>query len=146
MESIQAKPMYIPLIQKPMCCNVTCTQMVLLRHGITPPLQDDIAKSIGVRIPKENRKSFMRKLIMPSKPPYGTDTITKKNEKRYNNFFEKSGLPFRVRIFMVSKIKNRKKFIVDNMKDGNDIHVEVCMKPRFAMLHRHFTRVCRTAG
>jgi hypothetical protein len=127
MENAEAKPKYIPLIQKPMCCNVTCTQMILQRHGITPPLQDEIAKHVGVTISKNDQKCFMRKLKVLKKP-YGIETVTKKTENMYNKFFKAKRLPFRVKAFRLSKIKNYKRFIIENLKKGNDIQVEVSMK------------------
>lgn len=127
METVEVKPKYMPLIQKPMCCNVTCTQMILLRHDIMPPLQDEIAKHVGVTISKKDQKCFMRKLKVLKKP-YGIETVTKKTENRYNKFFKKKKLPLRVKAYRTSQIKNHIKFIIENMKKGNDIQVEVSMK------------------
>jgi hypothetical protein len=125
--TIEAEPSYTPLIQKPMCCSSACVQMIMLRHGINPPLQDEIAKETGVTISKEKADCFMESLVVLEKP-YGIETATKKTESKINTFFEKKGFPFKVKAFRVSEIEDHRIFIVDNLDEGNDIHVEVCMK------------------
>jgi hypothetical protein len=119
---IEAIPKYFPILQKPFCCSCACVQMVLLRHGIIPPLQDDIAKFTGVPSVKEDLRCFMRKLKVMKSPHF--DTATQSTERIYNKFFKSRNLPFKVKAFKVSSIKDPKKFIMENLIAGNDIHAE----------------------
>jgi hypothetical protein len=123
---VEAIPKYFPILQKPFCCSCACVQMVLLRHGIRPPTQDEIAKLTDVGVSKEDAKCFMGKLRVGK--PYGIKTITKSTEARYNSFFKTKKFPFKVKAFKLSEIKDHKKFIIDNLEKGNDMHLELCMK------------------
>ena len=62
MKKIGLKPAYIPLVQKPFCCNVTCLSMILYRRGFGLFDQEKLAKFFDIRIDKASRGAFRTKL------------------------------------------------------------------------------------
>lgn len=47
---VKLKPAYIPLIQKPQCCAVTCLQMIVYRNGYGLQDQEELAREFGVKV------------------------------------------------------------------------------------------------
>lgn len=119
---IEIKPKYFPLIQKPMNCWVTCLQMILFRRGYRF-LQDDLAYELGQTVYKENLKFFMRPL--KERAPDAPTTNTMEKAPDINKFFKKYKIPLVATAYLASSIKDLKKFIVNNLKAGNDLWVEL---------------------
>ncbi|MFH0988323.1 MAG: hypothetical protein V1763_03040 [Parcubacteria group bacterium] len=119
-------PHYFPLTQQKFCCFPCCIQWILLRRGLKLISQDEMAKALDVIIGPEHQRLFTTKLKTTKKLPagktgYGTwDFTAPKFLKRFN-------LPLSVKRFYPSKIDDVKKFLQENIKQGNDIIVSFNM-------------------
>jgi hypothetical protein len=47
------------------------------------------------------------------------------------------GFPFKTKAFKASEIKDHKKFIIENLKKGNDMHLELSMKKITGKVNAH---------
>jgi len=119
---IEQKPAYFPLIQKPMNCWVTCLQMILFRRGYRF-LQDDLAYELGQTAYKDNLKYFMKPLKIRSEDAPTTNTLEKVDA--INSFFNKHKISLCAEAIYSSKIKDLKRFVIDNLRIGNDLWVEL---------------------
>jgi hypothetical protein len=74
---IALTPLYIPLIQKPMCCAVTCLQMLLFRNGYGLQDQEVLAVKFGVKITPKYADRFSSQMIVGelSNQDYGISTV-----------------------------------------------------------------------
>ncbi len=116
---LKQNPDYIPLTQQDLCCVPTTIQWVLVRRNLPLVSQEDIGKVIGLHVPKEKNHLFMYK-FPNTKAYYGTYG-TELNNKNLNELFEKYKLPLVGEYTKISKIKDPHKFIIENMKAGNDV-------------------------
>jgi len=58
LEMLSLDPPYLPLIQKPMCCAVTCLQMIVFRNCGTLCDQEQLAIQFGVKIDQKYISAF----------------------------------------------------------------------------------------
>ena len=118
-EKIRIKPNYLPLTQQKYCCLPCCIQWIMLRQGLKLISQDKMAKDLGVVIRPEDQRLFNLKLktaekLLPGKLGYGTWTY------KIPQFLKKHRIPLSVKRYYPSKIKDVKKFLCQNMQEGND--------------------------
>jgi hypothetical protein len=119
---IRIKPNYIPLTQQKYCCLPCCVQWIMLRRGMRLISQDEMARDLGVVIAPEDQRLFNIKMKTVKKLPkgksgYGTWTY------KIPEFLKKHKIPLTVKRFYPSKIDNVKDFLIENLKNGNDIIV-----------------------
>lgn len=125
-KKISIKPNYIPLTQQKYCCLPCCIQWVMLRRGMKLISQDEMAKDLGVVIALEDQRLFNVKMRTAKKLPngklgYGTWIY------KIPEFLKKHKIPLTVKRFYPSKIDNVKNFLIENLKNGNDIIVSFNM-------------------
>ncbi len=117
---MKIKPAYKRIKQKPYCCVPACMKMILERRKIKNNSQDEIGYELGLIVPKEKADLFSK--VRAGKKPkagYGTQV----NKYPINKFFKKYKIQLQEKYFPLSKIKDIKKFIEDNLKQGNDMIV-----------------------
>ncbi|NOR85547.1 hypothetical protein GQ473_05510 [archaeon] len=122
--SLALNSKYIPLVQKPSCCNVTCLQMILYRRGFGLFDQQELAKFFKINVGKDEVKSFNIKLdvYVATNNDEGLKTID--SEKIINQFFKEKNINLNAKAFIYSKISNLKEFLIENIKNNNDLWLE----------------------
>jgi hypothetical protein len=95
--------------------------MVILRRGFRLD-QELIAKELGIKVTKDALKAlkFNYKIAKDSDIDAGYD-IQHLRLNKLNSVFKKHKMPIEATFIKISKIKNIDKFILENMKNGNDI-------------------------
>ncbi len=121
---ISLKPKYIPLVQKPCCCNVTCLQMILFRRGFGLFDQQKLAKYFKIKVGKNDLVSFNIKLDVFTSKNYDEGLKTIESEKIINRFFNENKISLTAKSARDSEINNLKKFLVNNIKNNNDLWME----------------------
>ena len=117
------KPKYKPLVQMRGCCGPCAILWILLRRGFWVD-QEKIAKELKTRVFKRDLKLFPEKMLTTGKKgDLGLPDIIGKDTYLVNRFLKKYKIPLRMTPFKISKVKNPKEFIVENLKKGNDIMV-----------------------
>jgi len=122
MTSLKLK--YVPLVQKPECCAVTCFQMILFRNGFGLFDQERLAKYFGVKINKKHENMFSIKLDVLSNYNYDEGISTLDSVNKVNEFFLKNNINLIAEAKKISEIDDLKKFIESNIVLGNDLWVE----------------------
>lgn len=115
---------YVPLIQKPMCCAVTCLQMILYRNGFGLYDQEDLAIEFGVKIDKKYAPAFREDMPIMTSNNLDEGIATIESEAIINTFFERLKVPLSATAFRCSEISNLEKFILDNLSAQRDLWVE----------------------
>ncbi|MBI3190259.1 C39 family peptidase [archaeon] len=108
------KPPYKPINQKRYCCVPACISMILHRRNINHGSQEEIGYDLGLVVPK----------VRTEKKPaagYGTRIGTKKYS--INSYFRKNNIDLKEKYFPAEITTDVKKFIIENLKNGNDIIV-----------------------
>ncbi len=118
------KPRHIPLTQKPCCCNVTCLQMILYRHGYGLFDQQELAKYFKIKVGKKDKKAFNVRLGAYTRVNYDEGLKTIESEDIVNRFFRERDMPLVAKAVKASEISNLKKFIRDNLIANNDLWIE----------------------
>ena len=121
------EPRYIPLIQKPSCCNITCLMMILYRRGYGLFDQEKLAKYFDVRINKRSAGAFNVRLKIYSDQDNADEVgglRTIESEDIINQFFESRKIRLTARGIKISEISNLLEFLMSNIEDGNDLWVE----------------------
>lgn len=118
------KTKYIPLVQKPCCCNVTCLQMILYRQGFGLFDQEKMAKFFDIKVGKDDLKCFNVKLGLYTRTGHDEGLKTIDSQDAVNNFFKKNKIPLVAKAVRASKIRNLEKFLTENIKSNNDLWVE----------------------
>lgn len=121
---ISQKPFYIPLVQKPQCCSVTCLQMILYRRLWKLYDLQDLALYFWVKIDEENIESFNVKLKTLSNFNFDEWISTIESEEIINQFFHENNLNLKAKSYKYSDIYDLKIFIEENLKIGNDLWLE----------------------
>ncbi len=115
---------YIPLVQKPECCAVTCFAMILYRK--TWKLYDlqDLAKFFWVKISKDSKKAFNVNLKVFTSRNNDEWISTLESLVLINKFFKLEKLNYKAKAYKCSDINNFKEFIYNNLNEWNDLWVE----------------------
>lgn len=119
---INQKLFYKPIKQKPYCCVPACIFMVLDRRKIKHGSQEEIGRELGLVVPKEKTHLFI-KIRTAKKPIAGYGTQVNKKKYSINNYFLKNNIKLKEVYYLLEEIKDIKKFIVENLKSGNDLIV-----------------------
>ena len=119
---INQKPFYKPIKQKPYCCVPACISMVLDRRKTKHSSQEEIGYELGLIIPKEKIHLFT-KIKTGKKPIAGYGTQVNKKKYSINNYFFKNKIKLKETHYPIEKNKNTNKFIVENLRSGNDLIV-----------------------
>ena len=119
---ISQKPFYKPIKQKPYCCVPACIFMVLDRRKIKHGSQEEIGCELGLVVPK-GKAQFFTKIKTGKKPIAGYGTQVNKKKYSINNYFFKNNIKLKEAYYLLEEIKDIKKFIVENLKSGNDLIV-----------------------
>jgi hypothetical protein len=98
--------------------------MILYRRGFGLFDQQDLAKYFKIKILKKDTAAFNIKLRTgtPSDKDYGLQTIN--CEKTVNKFFKENKIPLAAHSVRHSEINNLSEFILENIKNNNDLWVE----------------------
>lgn len=114
---------YKHISQKPYCCVPACIQMILQRRKLPILLQTDIAYDLGVILPSEDRH-LLPKTHEGQRPKAGWGTRINLKKYSLTAFFKKQGYSLE-EVFQLAKkfssIKQFKKFLLDNIKEKNDL-------------------------
>jgi hypothetical protein len=117
-------PAYIPLIQKPTCCAVTCLQMILYRNGYGLFDQEKLAVHFGVKIAAEDARAFRADMPTMTQQNFDEGIQTVELVAPINAFFaaHTPGLTARrVRAGSVGKLDD---FLRENLANNRDIWIE----------------------
>ncbi len=119
---------YFPVIQKPLLCVCACFQMVLLRNGYKPPLQEEIAHALGIIVNKETNKNLIKELKTSEKiDDWGFDTI--KDVSKINDYLKNNGFKLNAVSYKLVDIDDLENFIRINIIKNNDVWIEFNKKP-----------------
>ncbi|MEK9135401.1 MAG: hypothetical protein AAB451_03885 [Patescibacteria group bacterium] len=105
---------YIPITEQPYCCVPACIQMLLLRRKLPLKSQEEIGHDLGLIVPQKYRALF-RKVRTGKKPKSGWGTQTGKWIYSVNNFFKKSKINLKEEFFFLTKPKEIKEFLKENL-------------------------------
>ena len=119
---INQKPFYKPIKQKPYCCVPACISMILNRRKIKHGSQEEIGYELGLIISKEKVHLFT-KVRTGKKPAAGYGTQINKKKYSIANYFSKNKIKLKEIYYPIEENKDIKKFIVENLKSGNDLIV-----------------------
>lgn len=123
---MKTKTRYKHLVEKPSLCGPACLSMILLRKEIWID-QEIIAEEIGARIMPKEYKLFSVKLKFPKNPKDAGINLIEFDKKRVKDFFKKHKLAITSEVFYISKIKDVKKFIKENLDKNYDIMANIHM-------------------
>lgn len=115
---------YIPLVQKPECCAVTCFQMILYKRTWKLFDLQDLAVFFGVKISVDNINCFNVKLKTLTNFNFDEWISTLDSTHIMNDFFKKNNLNFKATPYKYSEISDLETFIYENIKSWNDLWVE----------------------
>lgn len=118
-----SKP-YIPLIQKPMCCAVTCLQMILYRNGFGLYDQEDLAIEFGVKIDKKDAHAFRSDMPIMSAANLDEGIATIDAADEINKFFRSLKVPLSATAFRASNIPDLEDFIIEGLNAQYDMWIE----------------------
>ncbi len=130
---VRLKPHYIPLVQKPCCCNVTCLQMILYRNGFELFEQEELAEDFKIKVGKEDKKAFNVKLGTYTRLNYDEGLKTIESKDVINRFFRERGVRLVAKAVKASEISDLNEFVLDNLMKDNDLWVEY----KGHQIHRH---------
>lgn len=116
------KLLYKPIKQKPYCCVPACISMILDRRKIKHGSQEEIGYELGLIIPKEEAQ-FFTKIRIDKEPIAGHGTQVGKKKYSINNYFLKNKIELKETYYFSEKIKDKKSFIIENLKNNNDLIV-----------------------
>lgn len=117
---LELKPKYFPLIQKPMTCNVTCLQMILMRRKLKLFTLDEMAYEMELTLPKEYLACYSKPL-KEADEEWSLNFWLETAEERVNKFFQKHEIPLKAKVYFISQIDNVNKFVMDMITKDNDI-------------------------
>ena len=117
---VKISPKYNPKTEKEYCCVPAVIQMIQGRRGFNYASQDEIGYQLGLIVPTEKAR-FFTKVRTGSMPKAGWGTQTSKKQFSINKYFERNNLPLKLTKYNPQKIKNISNFIIDNLRDNNDV-------------------------
>jgi len=121
---ISVRPKYVPLVQRPECCAITCLQMVLYRRGNGLFDLEKLALFFDIRVHKDHLNSFNVRLRQLTSYNNDEGMKTVESAGRVNAFFRKNKIKLTARPVKHSQIPNLAKFITENLASGHDLWVE----------------------
>lgn len=137
---VKVNPPYKPLTEQPYCCGPCSFQWILLRRGYWID-QEEIAEYCKLKVPRKLKKLFVRNIkIAKSKKEEGTSV--EKIHIYLKKLLKYKKIPLAVTKHTISKIKDSKKFIIENLKTGNDIMLDFACKPFPEYEFPHGGHVC----
>lgn len=101
--------------------------MILLRRGIWID-QEIIAKEIGARILLKEKEFFSLKLKISKDSKDAGVNLVEFDKKRMKDFFKKHKLKINPEVIHISKIKDVKKLIKENLDKGYDLMANFHMR------------------
>lgn len=105
------------------CCAACAILWILHRRGYWIE-QEGIAKELKIRIPKKDFKLFKHKMLTTRvKKDYGAPNLIEKDAYLVDKLFRKYKIPLKMTPIKISKIKDPRKLIIENLKKGNDIMI-----------------------
>lgn len=117
-------PPYIPLVQKPCCCAVTCLQMILYRRGYGLFDQEALAEEFDVRVAPEYLTCFST----PRKPytinNFDEGIATVESAAEIQEFFDRNAVALKVEAFRFSEIGDLDALLQRELTANNDIWLE----------------------
>ena len=116
------KPPYKLVTQQPYCCVPACLSMILDRRKIKHKSQEEIGYELGLVVP-EDKAHFFTKVRTCKKSTTGYGTPARKKKYSVNNYFSKNKIKLKETYYQQDKIKDVKKFIIQNLQKGNDLIV-----------------------
>lgn len=119
---INQKLFYKSIKQKPYCCVPACISMILDRRKIKHGSQEEIGYELGLIVSKEKAHLFTEART-GKKPVAGYGTQVNKKKYSVNNYFSKNKIKLKEAYYPSEKIKDIKKFIVENIRNNNDLIV-----------------------
>ena len=117
---IEIIPYYTPITEKPYCCVPAVLQMIQQRRGFDFASQDEIGYQLGLIVPPE-MQSLFTKLHTGHEPKAGWGTQTAKEEFSIDKYFQRNGLPFRLRIQGVENLEELRNILAESIYRGDDI-------------------------
>jgi hypothetical protein len=124
MNAIHLSPTYLPLIQKPSCCAVTCLQMILFRNEGILFDQEKLAITFGVKILPQDAPAFSTTMPIMTDPAIDEGIRTVESEARLNLFFQEVAPRLKATSFKYSKIPSLIDFLTTHLCANHDIWVE----------------------
>lgn len=142
MKEIKVNPPYKPLVQMTYCCGPCAFLWILHRRGYWVD-QEEIAWYCKLKIPKKEAKKFVRKMrIAKSKKDDGTSV--EKLHIYLNKMLKDKKIPLSIEKYPISKVKDPKKLLIENLKTGNDVMFDFACK-LFPQYQYHGGHVCVVA-
>ena len=117
-------PGYIPLMQKPACCAVTCLQMILFRNQVGLFDQEELAIKFGVKVPAEDILAFRTEMSVMTSANVDEGIHTVESEEQISCFLEKMAPELRATSFKHSRIGSLSGFLSSHLDANRDIWVE----------------------
>ncbi len=118
------EPGYVPLIQKPNCCSITCLQMILFRNGYGLVDQEELAIKCGVRISPEDSAAFRTEMPFMTDVNLDEGIQTVDSERQINTILKEIAPELRARSFRHSKIDSLSDFLTTHLRDNRDVWTE----------------------
>jgi len=124
---IKVNPPYKPLVQLYECCGPCAFQWILHRRDFWID-QEELAWHCKLKILKKNAKYFVRNMRI-TKSRKDTGTSVEKMHIYLNKMLKDKKIPLTVEKHPISKIKDPKEFMIENLKKENDIMLDFFCKP-----------------
>jgi len=134
------KPPYKFITQLPHCCCPACLTMILNRRKIKHDSQEEIGNQLGLVVSPKNAHLF-KNAIVKEDPEKEYGTQTHKEEYSINKFFQKNNIKLKETYYPVETVNNPKEFIIDNLKNGNDIMVCINNRILYGEGHGHLSLI-----
>ena len=115
---------YIPLLQKPNCCAVTCLQMILYRNGCGLFDLEALAKWFGVKIDETDAQLFNVKLDIMTSANCDEGISTVESDGDINKFLGERKLPLRATAYKTAQIASLQDFLEEHLSADHDVWLE----------------------
>lgn len=119
--NITLSPTYVPLIQKPKCCAVTCLQMILYRNGFGLFDQEDLAIRFGVKIAADDAPAFRADMPVMTSANVDEGIATVESAPQMNSFFQSLSVPLVATAYKASTIASVNDFIAEHLHENHDV-------------------------
>lgn len=124
MNIVSLSPVYVPLIQKPTCCAVTCLQMILFRNECGLFDQERLAITFGVKILAKDAAAFGTEMPIMTHANFDEGIQTVEAEERINAFFKTMAPELRAKCFKSSSVDSLTDFLNTHLRANHDIWAE----------------------
>lgn len=117
-------PTYIPLFQKPFCCNAACLSMILYRRGFGLFDQERLAQLLGAKVDEASKELFhLPQSVASAGEELGINTVG--SAEKVNILFKTLDLPLRAESVKASSIPNLAEFIRTHLEQNHDLWAEL---------------------